>query len=306
MTMQEALQFVSQGPKRRGHACGIKLVCLAVFAVAQWSGPGQARAQGPDPTTLAVRSAVVVQGKVQKVQASAEPLLAATPSTVIIKVTRMLAGNEFAGDQTGHLVTVILSKPGSMKEGMEALFFGNPRFIGKTMTIADEGELPVQASNEAVAPAVAKGIQARRDAPIRERLAIAAMVFRGTVEAVKPLEQGEGKRREPPTEHDPEWQLATVKVTAAERGTQNGATVVVAFPASRDIMWFNSPKLKPGQDALFLAHRPQEDELRLLRTTGVLQQLEEAHGLVVSQPFDVLRPDEEKRVIELMQTKGVQ
>lgn len=261
--------------------------------------------QTESATGLALRSAIVVQGKVEKTEASQEPLLAPTSSTVVIKITRMLTGAEFAGDQTGRLATVILSKPGSVKTGTEMLFFGNPRFIGKTLTIADVGELPAPAE-EATSLALARGIQGRRDAPIRARLALAAMVFRGIVESVKPLETTEGKDGALTSEHDPEWQLAMVKVTEAFRGTQNGTMVAVLFPASRDIMWFNSPKLKPGQEALFLPHRPMPEELHLTRTTSVLRVVEETRAFVVSQPYDVLAPAEEKRLTGLLQTKEVQ
>lgn len=288
----------------------------AVLAAALLAGAAPVEAQSADPTfTLASRSAIVVLGTVARVAASEEPLLSPNPSTAVIKIRRMFAGSEFAGDQTGRTATVILSKPGSVKAGTQAFFFGNPRFIGKTLTIADEGELPVTSGAEnGVPPELARGLQARRDAPIRARLAIAEMVFRGTVESVRPLEATEasdtnrpnGPARELRDEHDPDWQVAQVRVTSTVRGAQNGALVPVVFPASRDIIWFNSPKLRTGEEVLVLGHRPQEEELPLLRTTGVLRFIEEQRAVLVTQPFDVLPPADEKRVIELLRTKGVQ
>jgi hypothetical protein len=269
-----------------------------------------APAQSADPAfSLASRSAIVVLGTVTKTGASEEPLLAPSDATAVIRIKTMFAGAEFAGDQAGHIATVILNKPGSVKVGSEAYFFGNPRFIGKTITIADEGELPSPATTAgAVLPSLERGIQTRRDAPIRARLALAALVFRGTVESVRPLENAEQKNRaqEPPSEHDPDWQLATVRVIAAFRGVKEGDVVPIIFPASRDIIWFNSPKLHPGDQVLILAHRPQEDELRLLRAPGILALIREQRAFIVSQPYDVLPLSEEKRLVGLLQTKETQ
>lgn len=267
-------------------------------------------AQSADPAlSLAARSAIVVLGTVTRAGASEEPLLPPSAATVVIRVDRMLAGSEIAGDQAGHVATVILSRPGSLKAGSQALFFGNPRFIGKTLTIADEGELPPpEAKTGALPPALAQGLQARRDIPIRARLAVAEMVFLGSVEDVRQLEgaEGEGPKRELRDEHDPDWWAAMVRVRSSLRGAEDGALVPIVFPASRDIVWLNSPKLASGDQALVLAHRPQEEELLLLRSTGVLRWIEQQHALLVTQPFDVLAPAEEKRVAGLLQNKEVQ
>jgi hypothetical protein len=280
---------------------------LLSLAIAISASGAPAGVQTADPMfALAARSAIVVVGTVTQVGASEEPLLAPTSATMVIKIKRMVAGSEIAGDQTGRTATVVLSKNGDLKVGTEAFFFGNPCFIGKTITIADEGELPVpQGEVGGIPPALASGLQARRDAPVRMRLALATLVFRGTVESVSPLAPTEAGRLAPGLrkEHDPDWQLALVRVTLSLRGTRNGAVVPVVFPASRDIVWFNSPKLRPGEAGLFLAHPPQEDEARLLRAAGALRRAEEQHAIVVSQPFDFLSPSDEDRVIRLLQTK---
>lgn len=273
----------------------------AVLAIACCWALGPAAAQPDQVTALASRSSIVVLGTITRMAASEEPLLPPTKATAVIKIEKMFAGIEVAGDQTGRTATVILNAPQTLKVGTRAYFFGNPRLIGKTLTLADEGEIPVERAVAAVPPALELGLQRRRDAPVRERLAIAAMVFRGTVESVRALE-GEvtGRPRELRNEHDPEWHVATVRVDAALRGTQNGATVAVIFPNSRDIMWFNVPKPKPGEQWMFLAHRPQEDETRLLRNEGVLRSVEEQKAVVVSHPFDVLPPGDERRVTTLI------
>jgi hypothetical protein len=133
-----ALQHLEQITKGR-----LQHSCLSHHSVAAYGGGFLARiiASGiglaialPASCPLAVaqsndqmvnfagRSAIVVLGTVTKVAASEEPLLAPSNATVVIKIEQMFAGSEFAGDQTGHPATVILSKPGDMKVGSKALF----------------------------------------------------------------------------------------------------------------------------------------------------------------------------------------
>jgi hypothetical protein len=280
----------------------------AIFAAALVTGGLPAAAQTDPATALASRSAIVVLGTVVKVGASDEPLLAPSSATAVIKIDKMYAGSEVAGDQAGHNATVILSKPGGVKVGDRAVFFGNPRYIGKTITIADEGELPAPQAEAAVAPrALEAASQARRDAPLRARLATAELVFRGTVENVRALESGiRGKKTEPRDEHDPDWQVAMVRVTSSFQGAHNGAVVPVVFAASKDIMWFKSPKLRAGEAALIIGQRPQEGEAALLRATAVSSYVKEHHAVLVTNPFDVLPASDEQHVVELLHSKEVQ
>ena len=104
-----------------------------------------ASAQQGNVEQLAEQSAIVVSGKVVRLNASGEPLVAPSNRVAVISVERMYAGSEIAGDQTGRTVTVILSQPEGVKLGEEAIFFGNPRFVGRSLTIADQGEVPSKA-----------------------------------------------------------------------------------------------------------------------------------------------------------------
>jgi hypothetical protein len=271
-------------------------------------------AQTDPAAALAGRSAIVVLGTVTKVAASDEPLLAASPSTVVIRIDRMYAGSELAGDQTGRSATVILSQlsqqgqPGALKVGSQALFFGNPRFLGKTITLADLGELPAPpAAAERSSPALEEGLRARRDAPLQARLASAEKVFSGRVETVRPLAveaEARGGKPRPRDEHDPDWQIARVRVTSALRGTQKGAVVPVVFAASRDIVWFHAPKLRAGASVWILGQRPEESE-KDLRATGGLKAVQEQQAVLVTHPLDVLPVADEKRLKALLPNQEV-
>lgn len=275
------------------------VICaMATLALIGVLRTGSTQAQIETAQSLAVRSAVVVRGTVLRLNASEEPLQAASANTVVIKVSRMYAGAEIAGDQTGRNATVILSRPIEFRPGAEAIFFGNPRFVGKSLTIVDVGEILSTAPPEATAGLEA-GLQARRDMPVRERLAAASVVFHGKVESEAPL-VAERKYKSPPSEHDPEWHVAQVRIITPLRGGDQGALVMVIFPASVDIMWANSPKLKPGLDAIFITHKPEREFAQLYRTTGVTEFLQKQPAELATHPFDVLPGSDEARVRQLL------
>jgi hypothetical protein len=288
---------------------GARLFSCALAALYAFGSPpavSSVMRQQETALSLGARSSIIVRGSVARLNASEEPQLAPSTNTIVVKVSRMYIGSEIAGDQAGRNVTVILSRPPRFKVGDEAIFFGNPRYIGKSLTIADEGEIPA-ADPRASTAEVERGVRARRDLPVRMRLAVADMVFRGKVEEVRPLEVSNAstmqREREPASEHDPEWQVASVRVVSPLRGAKEG-TVLIIFPASRDIMWFNSPKLQRGQEAVFLAHKPLKEEEPLLRATGVLDFIRRQPAELVTHPYDVLPANEEARVRELL-TKEV-
>jgi hypothetical protein len=71
-------------------------------------------------------------------------------------------------------------------------------------------------------------------------------------------------------------------------------------------MWFKTAKLKPGDEAVIIGHRPQPYELDLLRSTGALAVLEREPALLATDVYDILPVSEEKRVNHLLQTKEPQ
>lgn len=278
------------------------LALLALLTSAALMPRCIALAQGVSAESLAQHSTIIVRGKVLRMNASDEPMLPASGRTAIISVQQMYAGSEIAGDQKGQSLTVILSRPEAVRTGEEAFFFGNVRFLGNTMTIADEGEVSAQAADSSTVSALERGGQVPQDRAILDRLAAANLVFRGSVEDVRALDGGveQNKRTPTPTEHDPEWHAASVRIITPLRGGQAGAVVTIAFAASRDITWFNSPKLKPGQEAVFLARSPNKQEEAMYRATGLGALLDKQPVYLVTEPYDVLQPADEARVRRLL------
>lgn len=287
-----------------------RLISCAIAALCAFGSPPPVSSTTPrqqeTAVSLGLRSSIVVRGSVERVNASDEPQLAPTAGTVVVKVANMYIGSEIAGDQAGRNITVILSRPSRFKVGEEAYFFGNPRYVGKSLTMADEGEISASDARASSAE-IQRGVQARRDLPVRLRLNVADMVFRGKVESVRSLEVSDAaekqRDRESVSEHDPEWRVASVRVSTPLRGVKEGVVLII-FPASNDIMWLNTPKPKVGQEAVFLAHKPLKEEEPLLRATGVLDFIRRQAAELVTYPYDILPATEEGRVRELL-TKEV-
>ena len=50
------------------------------------------------------------------------------------------------------------------------------------------------------------------------------------------------------------WWQATIKVESVEKGTHIGATKTILFASSRDIAWYQAPKVKEGDRGVWLLH----------------------------------------------------
>ncbi len=250
------------------------------------------------PQPLVERSSIIVRGKILKMNASDEKLLQASNRTAIVSIEQMYAGAEIAGDQAGRTATVILSTSGALKPGEAAVFFGNPRFLGKSITIADEAETPL-AANSAMLSTLDQAVQTHRNKPLLDKIATASLIFRGKVSYVQPIEsvlEPEQPESDSPSEHSPDWQMATVEITTPLQGGTVKQQVAVVFAASRDITWFQSPKLIAGQESIFLAHSPTSDEEVRYRGTTLHELMQKQPIYMVTEPSHVLPPAEEDHV----------
>jgi hypothetical protein len=264
--------------------------------------------QVPDMLSIGERSSVVIGGSVVKVNASNEPLQSASSQTIVIKVSKVYAGEEIVGTQSGQLATIVLTSnspsgvPAALKVGSQMIFFGNPKFIGKSVTIIALGQVP-ERETLASGRSFEAVLQSRRDWPIKLVLQVSDMVYRGKVEKIEPLDEvvnNERRIKEPESEHDPDWHIANVLVTSNMRGVNDGATVKVLFAASRDIVWVSSPKLREGQEGIFITRKPAKEEEILMRATGAAAAIERLGAQLLTHHAAYQLPSEEARVRALV------
>ena len=173
----------------------------------------------------------------------------------------------------------------SVNVGQQAYFFTNGAVYGKSIAVREIGRL------EAVPKEFELEIAAANQKPdenhLKRRLARAELVVVGKVESIKPVEKKPARI----TEHDPQWQQAVITVHSVEKGELKDKTVVVLYPASRDVMWYKSPKFKVGQESLWILHRdlPKDSDLK---------------GFTALDPADVHPKDQVERVRKLIKPKN--
>lgn len=218
------------------------------------------------------------------------PTTRGTPSGgIVVRVDEVIASPPALARTAGRSVTVVGAK--GLKPGQQAMFEADAVTFGTEIRVrvSNQTNIPTQglhmggtaAMRAAVAPlavtshAPVDPVQAHRDMLLKRSLDNADVVVAGTVTqvrmapeteamAVRPsvatgsasLAAGIGGRGKPVpspiSEHDPLWHEAVVTVQSVEKGTTTQKQVTVRFPGSNDVRWRNHPKLKTGQQGVFL------------------------------------------------------
>src|SRR5262249_43281875 len=127
------------------------------------------------------------------------------------------------------------------------------------------------------------------DRKLQERIARAEIVIVGKVAKTEPVPGTEQRHVE--TEHDPDWWIAHVDVASVEMGKISEQIVRVMFANSRDEMWIDSPKFRPGQAGVWILQRNQTE-----RGGPVLR----LPGLTALDALDFQPPEQLERVRRLI------
>ncbi|MBS1725457.1 MAG: hypothetical protein JST51_01965 [Armatimonadetes bacterium] len=253
-------------------------ICLAPVTSARYEfAPPWSSAQQVSLASLADRSTIILRGTIQKVNASIEPLMPASNRTVVVKVSKVYVGESITGNIVGSLATIEMSSTGA-KAGTDMVFFGVPRFIGKSLTMSAFGQVTGRVADASKAD-FTSAVQGRIDLPVRLVLREASQVFRGKVVKVEPIER---EAKDLDSEHDPEWQMATVAVETGMKSVKQGQTVHVLFANSRDIVWYASPKFKEGDEGVFITRNPKREEAILMRETGALEMIDKMKAVLLT------------------------
>jgi hypothetical protein len=95
------------------------------------------------------------------------------------------------------------------------------------------------------------------------------------------------EHRLPISEHDPDLHRATLEVRSILKESPRDNKVTFLFANSRDVQWDNSPKLKEGQEGVWILHVNEKDGLRIADLTAF-------------DPRDVQPPSQEERIRKLL------
>lgn len=192
-----------------------------------------------------------------------EAVARAKPGTASVRIDKVLkpAGQSAVSGYQGKVIAVRLRQAGSPARGEVATFYTRLLSASKTLEVlelAHDAAPAVATRDGQVAAASAEGeraLAAQNLATLQRNVDAARVVIVGRVELVRPppaaAAAGPQGRL---SEHDPKWQEAVVAVSEVVKGqvASGSQRVTLRFPASRDVVWYDAPKLVPGQEGVFL------------------------------------------------------
>ena len=199
----------------------------------------------------ASRSRFGFRGTVQKLHATTMPQVPASDRTVVVRVDEVLHAPETLGDWTGKNITVYLAEGEQVEEGQQAIFDTTGWLYGDSIAVRSLGHREVETGHPAE-------VLASRD--LQAHVADADLVVAGRVTAVRLPAAPAGREAAAAgpvgrlSEHDPDWHEAVVHVDHVVKGSHADPDVVVRFPNSTDVAWYRVPKLRPGDDGVFMLH----------------------------------------------------
>jgi hypothetical protein len=201
---------------------------------------------------LTARSQFIFRGTIVKVDATTIRTLAVSQPTAIVHVDDIVESTEAFAGLRGKNITIGLANPTSVHVGDKRTFFTASWLFADSVAVREIGSVALGATTAALAMDTVKASRLRlAEAQLKARIATAEQVIQGEVIAIAPVDD---KGTPPHSEHDPQWWLATIRPSAALKGSVD-KNVVVAFPSSTDVAWASAPKFNVGQQAIWILHR---------------------------------------------------
>jgi hypothetical protein len=214
----------------------------------------QAMAQQSTPA-----ASIIFVGTVDALEAVTLPSLTASPSTSVVEVDQVIKKPDAIALAQGDKVTVVTEGDNRLQQGARAVFFTDGWMFGESLAVRVLSWEPVAATAEAAASLdtrVAAQAQASADKDIRASVDSADLIVTGRVMRVTPPTAAAlAPQQQIISEHNPDWQDATIQVQSVLKGASDTSQVVVRFPASNDVMWADYPRFTVGQEGTFLLHQ---------------------------------------------------
>ncbi len=193
----------------------------------------------------------VFTGVLERAGASSLAILPAGPGSAVVRVERVHHGAQVLQDQAGQPVTVLFADSSEPAGGDRWVFFTDPILFGETVGVREIVRLEAPEDLDDLHELVVRVREEARLDELRQHLATADAVIQGRVVSTH---RASGTTEPPASEHDPLWWIARIRVRRALKGRHRGE-VAVRFPSSRDVAWYRVPKLRRGQEGIFVLHR---------------------------------------------------
>ncbi len=264
----------------------------AVMALLAW---GAAAAQ--ERAEMLTASDIVFVGTVLHQGTASFYGVPVSENTIIVRVDEVIDQPSKVTLMAGDTVTVQVLDRSPLRGGVQATFYTQAWIFGEGVAVREVGhELVAQAAGVAQGQDAQTILQQRQDEQLRARIAAADMVMVGRVVSVGPSTLSQFQPTSPVTEHDPGWQEAVVEVETGIKGVADAQRVVVRFPTSMDVQWFNAPRFTNGQEGVFICTRDQISGVQLAMLAG-----NQVVAYTALAAEDVLGRDQAARVTALAQ-----
>jgi len=227
---------------------------LLVAAPVQSASTRAAKSRdGSASEDLIRQSTFIFNGTVFKPNATTMAAVPASESTAIVRVDEVIDVPQGSPSLQSQLITVSLRETDWAKPGRSAVFFTKGWLLGNSLAVIEIGH---QAGTETAAAQVRSQVGAVRarlwDEQLQQEIATSEAVVAGRVVGVRPA-----KLPHIVSEHDADWYEAEISVSSMEKGQLAGKSVALLFPHSEDVAWKNAPKLREGDEGVWLFHRNQ-------------------------------------------------
>jgi hypothetical protein len=209
--------------------------------------------------SLAAQSTFVFKGTVKKLKATTISGIKLTEKTVVVSVNEILRAPELLQSFAGTDITVQLGSRETVRKGEQAIFYTDSWMIGESLGVKSNGHTEVSTGStfESVSTPELDDAASQR---LQAKVADADTVVTGKVTDVRLADRtskGTGGKETPEqfeavSEHNPVWQEAVIEVADVEKGKGTSKQIVVRFPESTDVRWYETPKFEPGQEGVFL------------------------------------------------------
>jgi hypothetical protein len=202
---------------------------------------------------LAAQASLIFRGTVARLNAATMDAVPVTDSIAIVRVDEVLEAPASLANLSGNEITIQFSASPPEPTPAPMIFFTRPWLYGDSIAVVEIGRREVGEGEAAdrTAREIVDVTGRRPDQALQDRLNQADAVVAGSVINNRPP-SGILQRV---TEHDPGLQIAVIAVESVELGELPQPTVDVLYASSRDVMWFQSPKLDVGREGIWLLHR---------------------------------------------------
>jgi hypothetical protein len=256
------------GPERWGSRLTLRRIvssalALTLSACLQWCPPKVTLSPIPDNDLVSLVDSSAV-GFVGKVIARGATTTAAAPRsrlTATVRALEILPPESLSIITAGDVVTLEMSArdTASLFEGVNYAFLANGVSLDTGVVLAEVALL--DASSAKSRSAAANRIRAARiaaeDARLQQHLAQADVVLLGAVRSVARAATRDSSVRSRRVVGEAQWKIGQIAVRYSWRGDTAMLRygIPLLFPGSSHIRWAGAPRLRPGDSALYLAHR---------------------------------------------------